>query len=188
MPIFSLWSLLAAVLTPSAPAPPPRALAVGEIAKNFSLSELDGKKIDLGELRKRGPVVLVVLRGWPGYQCPICSVQVGSLVARAQDFDARGANVVLVYPGPKERLGEHAREFVTEKSLLAGWHFVLDPDFSFTDRYGLRWKAPRETAYPATFVIDRAGNVLFAKVSRTHGDRATPDAVLAALPAPAKRP
>jgi peroxiredoxin len=186
MTILSLCSLLASVTVPSAPSS--KAPAVGEVAKDFSLPGLDGKKFELGKLRKRGPVVLVVLRGWPGYQCPICSVQVGSFIARAQDFDARGASMVLVYPGPKERLDEHALEFVTGKSLPPTWHFLLDPNFSFINAYGLRWDAPKETAYPATFVIDRTGKVLFAQVSKGHGGRAKPEAVLETLPAPAKQP
>jgi alkyl hydroperoxide reductase subunit AhpC len=57
----------------------------------------------------------------------------------------------------------------------------LDPDYTFTLRYGLRWDAPRETAYPSTFVIDRGGVVRFALVSRTHDGRAPAADVLAVL-------
>ena len=178
------FSCLATSAMAGAQSAPP---VVGAAAKDFTLESVEGGRTRLSELTKEGPVVLVVLRGWPGYQCPICSVQVGSLVGRAKDFEARSARVVLVYPGPKERLGERAREFVADKSLPAGWRVLLDPDFSFTKTYGLRWGAPKETAYPSTFVIGRDGKVLFAKVSKTHGDRAKPDDVLASIPASPKR-
>jgi magnesium-transporting ATPase (P-type) len=46
---------------------------------------------------------------------------------------------------------------------------------------GLRWDAPKETAYPTTFLIDRHDVVFFRKVSRAHGDRTTADDVLAEL-------
>jgi thioredoxin-dependent peroxiredoxin len=47
----------------------------------------------------------------------------------------------------------------------------------------LRWDAPQETSYPATFVIDRAGIVRFANVSRSHDGRTPVADVLSALEA-----
>lgn len=58
---------------------------------------------------------------------------------------------------------------------------VTDPDYIFTNSWGLRWDAPRETAYPSTFVIDRKGVVRFTKISKTHGDRANPADILKAV-------
>ena len=49
--------------------------------------------------------------------------------------------------------------------------YVLDPDYAMVNAYGLRWDAPRETAYASTFVLDGKGVVSFVKTSRTHGDR-----------------
>jgi len=43
----------------------------------------------------------------------------------------------------------------------------------------LRWDAPRETACPATFVLDEKGVVCFAKISHTHGDRTQASEILA---------
>ena len=60
---------------------------------------------------------------------------------------------------------------------------LLDPDYSFTNAYGLRWDAPRETAYPSTFVIDTDGTVRYAKISKSHGDRAEVSDVIKALDA-----
>ena len=49
----------------SAPAQPP---AVGDAARDFTLSRIDGKPIALSALTKEGPVVVLMLRGWVGYQ------------------------------------------------------------------------------------------------------------------------
>jgi hypothetical protein len=57
----------------------------------------------------------------------------------------------------------------------------VDPDLAFVRSYNLRWDAPRETAYPSTFVIGRSGKVRFATVSRSHGGRAKAADVLKAL-------
>jgi peroxiredoxin len=125
--------------------------------------------------------VLIVLRGYPGYQCPVCNIQVGQFVANAKKFQSAKTNIVLVYPGPADGLKEHAAEFIRGKTLPENVYLTLDPDFDFTISYGLRWNAKNETAYPSTFVVDKAGKVKFARISMTHGDRASADEVLKAL-------
>ncbi|HRX85044.1 MAG TPA: redoxin domain-containing protein, partial [Phycisphaerae bacterium] len=162
-----------------------RAPAVGDAAPDFALTTLDGATIRLSELIRQGPVVLVELRGWVGYQCPVCSRQVGDLVAHAAEFRKAGARVVLVYPGPKEQVGDRAREFMRATELPDGFTFVTDPDMAFTGFWGLRWAADGENAYPATFVIDPAGKVRYAEISHSHGGRASAEDVLRVLADPA---
>jgi peroxiredoxin len=161
-----------------ADAAPPK---VGEKAVAVTWGALGGGRVSLKELTVKGPVVLVVLRGFPGYQCPVCTMQVGSLIAAADQFATARAQVVLVYPGPAERLKEHATEFVSGKQIPKNFRIVLDPDYAFTNRYGLRWDAKGETAYPSTFVIEKGGAVVFAKVSKSHGGRSTAPEILKAL-------
>ena len=48
-------------------------LKVGETAPDFSLKNIENKSVELSDLYSKGPVVLVVLRRWLGYQCPICT-------------------------------------------------------------------------------------------------------------------
>lgn len=154
---------------------------VGEKATDFTLQALDDQSVTLSELTKDSPVVLVVLRGYPGYQCPLCTAQVGSLIGKAKQLADADAKVVLVYPGPGENVVEKAQEFIKFAKLPENFVFVTDPDYKFTEAYALRWDAPRETAYPSTFVIDRNGIIRFAKISKSHGGRANPADVLEAL-------
>ena len=49
--------------------------------------------------------------------------------------------------------------------------YVLGPNYTMVNAYSLRWDAPRETAYPWTFVLDQKGMVRFSKISHTHGKR-----------------
>jgi len=160
--------------------------AVGAKAPALSLSTLDGKTVDIAELEKSGPVVFVQLRGWVTYQCPLCTKQVGDLVSRAEDFKAAGVQVVLSYPGPAEGLDAHAKEFIANAGLPEGYHFVLDPDLAAVKAWGLHWDAPKETAYPATFVIDQANTVRYANISTGHGGRAAAGDVLDAVKTRAK--
>jgi peroxiredoxin len=159
------------------------AAEVGDKAPALSLDTLDAKTVRLEELRKAGPVVVIELRGWVGYQCPICTKQVGEFIGRAGDFKKAGATVVLVYPGAPDKLKEHAADFISGKGLPDNFRFVTDPGLAFVNDWGLRWDKAGETAYPATFLVDTEGTVRFAKVSHSHGDRATAKEVLAAMPA-----
>lgn len=155
----------------------------GYKAPDFTLNTLDGKQVKLWDLLADSPVVLVVLRGWPGYQCPICMLQVADLKKNAEKLAELNAKVVLVYPGPAERLDERATEFIKPRGALPdNFLFVTDPDYAFTNAYGLRWDAPKETAYPSTFVIDRQKTIRFVKTSKSHGDRAKTADVIKALP------
>jgi peroxiredoxin len=144
---------------------------VGDTAADFTLDGLDGKSASLSDFTSRGPVVLIMLRGWPGYQCPLCTRQVADFAAHAKELTDAGATVVLVYPGPAEDLKAHAEDFFKDKSLSDTFHILIDPDFKMTNAYALRWNAPHETAYPSTFVIDAKRVVRYALVSKEHGGR-----------------
>jgi peroxiredoxin len=125
--------------------------------------------------------VLVVLRGYPGYQCPLCSRQVADLRKHAEEFRELGASVLLVYPGSADELQKRAKEFLEGEKLPEPLRLVIDPDYEFTVRYGLRWNAPAETAYPSAFVLDEDRTVKYRKVSQTHGDRADTEELLEAV-------
>lgn len=144
---------------------------VNSKAPDFTLNSLQGKAVKLSDEMKKGSVVLVVLRGYPGYQCPLCNRQVQEFIANGPAFAKAGARLLLVYPGPGDSLNMRAEEFVKDKMLPTNFTMVLDPDYKFTNLYDLRWDAPKETAYPSTFILNGSGVVTFAKVGRTHGGR-----------------
>jgi peroxiredoxin len=155
--------------------------AIGEKAPDFLLKNMDGAMVRLADRVENGPVVLVVLRGFPGYQCPYCNRQVADYLKNAERFAEAGARVMLVYPGPAQDLQQRATEFVAGRILPKHFDLLLDPDYEVTNLYGLRWDAPHETAYPSTFVISRAGIVSFRQISKQHGGRTTAAEVLEAL-------
>jgi peroxiredoxin len=158
--------------------------AMGAQAPNFTLLTPTGHPVSLANETEKGTTVLVVLRGFPGYQCPYCVRQVHDFVDHAPDFAAKHVDVLLVYPGPPADLDQHAKEFLAKQAELPrNVQLVTDPDYKMTNQYGLRWDAPHETAYPSTFILDRRGKILFEKVSHSHGDRTTAEEVLAQLPA-----
>ncbi len=149
-------------------ATPPK---VGEPAPDFTLKTLQDQDVKLSALTAKSKVVLVVLRGWPGYQCPLCTRQVRDFTGAAADFAKAGARVLMVYPGPASQLKFKAQEFLGNAEWPKEFIFVTDPDFTMVNAYGLRWDAKSETAYPSTFILDRKRVVRFAKISKSHGDR-----------------
>lgn len=177
MKLLSLAALVASttVVTTSAFAAPPK---VGDTVKDFSLESIDGETVTLDSVTDSGPAVIVVLRGYPGYQCPLCSRQVADFTSRAADFKKAGASLVFIYPGEVADLDAKAQEFLAGKTLPDGVSFLLDPGYNFTNAWDLRWNARNETAYPSTFFVDKNGKVLGAKVSKSHGGRTTADEIL----------
>ncbi|TWU35357.1 Redoxin [Novipirellula aureliae] len=160
-----------------APHPP----KVDAEAPEFELMNLKNEPISLRKLSKNGPVVLLVLRGWPEYQCPVCSRQVAEFLSKKAELKKAGAQVVMIYPGPAALLAEHAKEFQGEIELPDHFHFLIDPDYTFTNAWGLRWEAPRETAYPSTFIVGADNKVKFGLTSTSHRGRESAANVLEEL-------
>ena len=156
--------------------------AVGDKAPDFTLSTPVGSSVTLSKETSKGETVLVILRGFPGYQCPYCVRQVHDFVEHAGDFAAKKTTVLFVYPGPPADLDQHAKEFLTQQANLpANLKLVIDPDYKVTNLYGLRWDAPHETAYPSTFILSKGGKITFEKISHGHGDRTTASDLLGQL-------
>jgi peroxiredoxin len=146
--------------------------AQGAKAPDFTLRTPTGASVQLSKQRDGNPLVLVFLRGYPGYQCPYCQRQVHDFVQHAADFSAKKVSVLLIYPGPPTELDQKAKEFLAKQAdLPANIVLTTDPDYQVTNLYGLRWDAPNETAYPSTFILDADGTVRFVKISHGHGDR-----------------
>ncbi len=150
----------------------------GDQATAFEGKDINGEAVNFAPAKQNSWTVLVFLRGFPGYQCPICSRQVGELIAKAEEFAVAKTQVIFIYPGPNKDLTIKAQEFMAGKSLPTGFQLIVDTDFKIVNAYHLRWDAPRETAFPSTFVIDPSGTIRLAKISKTHGGRASVQEIL----------
>jgi peroxiredoxin len=151
----------------------------------FPLSFIDhhGQPVDLSKFRGQKKVVLVVLRGMPqspgGQFCPSCLAQASSLLAQRQKFTERGAEVLLVYPGPTDRLGEFLQtaRMQTPGEPQQAFRVLLDEECRACDRLGIR----ADLAKPSTYVLDTRGNLVYAYVGATSTDRPSIQAILAQL-------
>ena len=155
----------------------------GSQIPNFTASTPLGVPITLSDDTAKGTTVLIILRGYPGCQCPYCVKQVHDFVEHAPAFAAKKTSILFVYPGPPPNSTITPRSFLAQQaSLPANIQLVTDPDYKVTNLYNRRWDKPAETAYPSTFILARGGTVLFAKVSKGHGDRTSAEDILSQLP------
>jgi len=164
-------------------AEPEKPLEVGDQAPDFELPvQGEDDFVRLSDLIKDGPVAVVVLRGFPGYQCSICNRQVSALISRARALATATGNqpqrIVLIYPGAEEGLETHARQFMGARRLPPPLVLVRDPDMETITEWGLRWDKVRETAYPASYIIGPGRRVKWAKVSDSHAGRASAEEIL----------
>jgi peroxiredoxin len=162
-------------------APANAKLSTGSFPQSFI--DCTGATVDLTLYRGKKKLVLVVLRGVPksekGGFCPSCIAQAGSLIANRQEFEKRSTEVLVVFPGPSERVSEFRKKSEQQMPGEPQWLFriLLDQDCSACARLGIR----DDLAKPSTYVLDTQGNVVYAYVGETSTDRPSVKAILAQL-------
>lgn len=149
-----------------------------------SFVDADGKPVDLESYRGR-KIVLVVLRGVPrsegGAFCPSCLAQAGSLMANRDEFVRRDVEVLVLFPGPSDRIGEFVQTARLRTPGEPGLSFqlLLDQECQKCDQLGIR----DNLAKPSTYVLDSRGRVTYAYVGETSTDRPSVRAILNQLDA-----
>ncbi|MCH7511471.1 MAG: TlpA family protein disulfide reductase [Chloroflexi bacterium] len=113
----------------------------GDLARDFTASNLEGVRFRLSELRGR-PVVINFWATW----CVSCLTEMPVLEEQRQTHLAEGLTIVAVNAG--EGLSE-ARGFIDALELY-GLGIAMDPDLTISDAYGVR-------GLPLSVFIDRDG-------------------------------
>jgi len=129
----------------------------------------DGADRSLEDFRGQ-PVLLVLLRGFVGEVCVYCTTQTKALSLDIDEFEARGVEVLVVYPGEANRLDAFLAGFrdlpITEGVDEPPFEMLYDPGAEFVRELGFI----DELAVPATFLLDADGVVRYAYVARTQSD------------------
>src|SRR5262249_47486110 len=124
--------------------------SVGEhpLAPDFTLTTLSGTSLSLAELR--GKVVL--LNFWATW-CVPCRKEMPAIETLYQRYKDRGLEVLAV------SLDKGATSVVETfvKEMGVTYRVVLDPSWGTARTYGVR-------GLPATFLLDRAGNVVLQEL------------------------
>jgi thioredoxin-dependent peroxiredoxin len=149
-------------------------LAEGDKAPSFTLSDQNGDKVKLSDLKGQ----TVVLYFYPRADTPGCTTQACGVRDRSADYEATGARVIGVSPDEVGAIDKFAGKYDLGFTLLA------DADHAVAEKYGA-WveKSMYGRKYMgvarATFIIDPKGKIakVFPKVQPKKHD----DLVLAAL-------
>lgn len=170
------------------------ALQVGDNVPDLVLPDATGRAVRLSDLRTNGPLVLVFYRGgW----CPYCNLELRAWQQHLENLSALGASLVAVSPQTPDNSLSTA-----EKNQLA-YPVLSDSDLAAATAFGIAFELPKELIdlygsvgndlpvlngngrwvlpLPATYVIGRDGQVLYAHIEADYRMRAEPSAVLGVL-------
>jgi peroxiredoxin len=131
-------------------------------------------------------LVLVMTRGYTGSICPYCSTYTSGLIANYKAITDRDSDVVVVYPIERSDQSRHLGEFLnntfkrsTPPALKTPFPVVLDVQLKAVDALGIR----KELSKPATYILDKKGQVRFAYVGQSLSDRPSIKVILQQLDA-----
>jgi len=152
------------------------ALAVGDAAPDFSLTDAEGQPFRLSEL-SGSPVLLKFYRG---YWCPYCVAELAQLDRYAEDFAALGVKLVAVGSDRVDELAPFRRKHGWAIRLLADPVLVAHRLYNVQSRKFTPRRGPfRDLAIPTTILIDRDGRVLWIEQTPDFRVRPHADMVLA---------
>lgn len=154
--------------------------------ESLEFAGIDGRPLDLKPFLGQKNVVLVVTRGntsgsgqGPYHRniCLYCATQTSRLIANYPAFQDQDAEVVVVFPlrqadgaspgesGPIVRFREALNQ--TGATAPPPFPLVLDVGLRAVERLGIR----DDLSKPATYIVDKQGQVRFAHVGATIADR-----------------
>lgn len=156
----------------------PEGLRAGRSLPDFPAADESGNPIRSVQVIGSPTVMLFVRGNW----CPFCTSQVKDLTKHYKDIVDLGAKLILVTPKPLETTRRVAEFFEVE------FDFWLDDQLEAAKQLGLfmpagvpgdhRKEYGEDTVWPTALVIDAAGIIRFAKLSRFIIDRPDPKALL----------
>lgn len=151
---------------------------------SLTFTRPDGTPVSLQDFVGQKTVVLVITRGNTGAICPYCSTQTARLIGAYDDFVQRGAEVLVVYPVEAAEDGKTLDAFLTasrnklsDPNRPVPFPVLLDVQLQAIDQLGIR----KDLSKPATYIIDRTGEVRYAYVGSHLADRPSVAALLKQL-------
>lgn len=170
------------------------ALQVGDNVPDLVLSDATGRAVRLSDLWATGPLVLIFYRGgW----CPYCNLELRAWQQHLENLSELGASLVAVSPQTPDNSLSTA-----EKNQLA-YPVLSDSDLAAATAFGIAFELPKELIdlyssvgndlpvlngndrwvlpLPATYVVGRDGQVLYAHIEVDYRKRAEPSDVLEVL-------
>ena len=169
-------------------------LAPGDQLPAFTLQNATGMAFDSQKMLASGPMVIVFYRGsW----CPYCNMHLGQIQAELDTIQASGGQLVAISPEMPDR-----SLTLTEKLQLE-FEILSDTDNTVARAFGLVFEVPVlfraalkelsidfdevygkdvvELPVPASFVVDRAGRIVFSQMHPDYTQRTNVAQMITAL-------
>ncbi|HKS27882.1 MAG TPA: thioredoxin family protein [Pyrinomonadaceae bacterium] len=121
--------------------------AIGSVVADFKLPDLDGKEQSLSSLKGKNATVLIFI----GVQCPVSNAYNERMEKLAQDYRARGINVIGVNANSTESASE-AKAHASSHNLT--FPILKDNGNKLADRLG----AERT---PEAYVLDASNKIVY---------------------------
>ncbi len=149
--------------------------AVDDTIGSLQFTDTGGNPVRLDQYAGNKNVLLVFTRGFSGQLCPFCTTQTSRLIANYDKFTERDTEVLLVYPGQKDQLGQFlAASMENTGAQQFPFPVLLDEDLAAVNQLGIA----AQLAYPSTFIIDKQGSVKLSYVGQNPIDRPSIKALL----------
>lgn len=170
------------------------ALKAGAIMPEFTLNDVFGKKVTSKDLLAQGNLVVVFYRGaW----CPFCNRYLHTLQQNLDRFKANGGDLVAI----SVENADHSMAVAKKNELT--FTVLSDPELATARKFGIVYQLPEETdarykkggldvaknnamekpelPISATYVVSKAGEIVFAYIEPDYKKRAEPDLIIEAL-------
>ncbi|MFZ1699768.1 MAG: peroxiredoxin-like family protein [Pyrinomonadaceae bacterium] len=170
------------------------ALKAGAKMPAFTLNDAFGKKVSSKDLLAQGNLVVVFYRGaW----CPFCNRYLHTLQQNVDKFKANGGNLVAI----SVESADHSMAVAKKNELT--FTVLSDPELVTARKFGIVYQLPDETdarykkggldvaknnamekpelPISATYVVTKAGEIVFAYIEPDYKKRAEPDVIIEAL-------
>jgi peroxiredoxin len=145
-------------------------IPVGHSAPDFTAKTAYNKPFRFSSLKGHKNAVIVF---YQGSFCPVCGKQLEDIQSHLADFKAKDTEVIAISADD----AAHAVQSVGEHGL----QFTVIPDAGKTiiKRFGVANVGKEGIAWPALYIVDKAGKVRFAFASadghRMHSDEILPE-------------
>ena len=133
----------------------PEGLFPGGKAPDFTAKDQHGNQINLKDLTKQGPVVIVFYRG---YWCPFCNRELKRLADSLQLIKDKGATVIAISPELESNIDTTIKKTGAEFSILH------DKDLKIMKAYNVWFEVPENTV-----TRYRNTGIDLAKINGTNG-------------------
>ena len=173
----------------------PKGLKIGDMAPDFSGTNQNGEMISLSKSLEKGKVVLIFYRG---YWCPVCNRYLKQYQDSLDLIIAKGARIIAVTPEQEEGLE------MTIDNIKPGFDIISDKNNHIQKKYDVLFKVTEpytqmiedklfaniaenngmDEAFlpvPATFIIDKDGEIEYVQFDTNYRNRATVKAILSNL-------